>query len=275
MITRRLVLTIALVAGACAGTRAEQANVLRVCADPNNLPFSNDRGEGLENRLVEMVAQEMGARVEYTWHAQRRGFVRETLRSGLCDVIAGVPSSFELALPTRPYYRSTYVFVYPKDAPFEIRSFDDDVLRELRIGVHLVGDDGANTPPAHALGKRGIIGNVHGYMLYGDYSKPDPPADILTALANDEIDVAIVWGPLAGYFVPRMGLDVEIVPVSPQVDLPFLPFVFDIAMGVRRDDVALKERLDSILERRSLDVEALLVEYGVPRPGAQTQGVVP
>ena len=249
-----------------AAAPAKPRTALRVCADPNNLPFSNQAGEGFENRIARMMGDELGLPVEYTWHAQRRGFIRETLRAGECDVVMGVPSSFELVLPTRPYYRSTYVFVYRKDAGFDVRSFDDPVLKTKRIGVHLVGDDGANTPPAHALAARGIIGaNVRGYMLYGDYSRPNPPADILAALARGEIDVAIVWGPLAGYFAPRQGVPMEIVPVSPQVDVPFLPFVYDISMGVRRDDAGLKADVEGVMMRRRADIDAILAEYGVPR----------
>ncbi|HEV2736589.1 MAG TPA: substrate-binding domain-containing protein [Longimicrobiaceae bacterium] len=261
--SRTLALLFAL--AACSGADAKPARALRVCSDPNNLPFSNRKGEGFENRLAELIARDMGATVEYTWWAQRRGFIRNTLRAGECDLVMGLPSSFELALPTRPYYRSSYVFVYREDAPFEVRSFDDPVLKTLRIGVHLVGDDGANTPPAHALGSRGIVGNVRGYMLYGDYSQPDPPARILDALARGEIDVAVVWGPLAGYFAPRAPVKLEIVPVSPQIDLPFLPFVFDISMGVERGDTALKEEVEGILGRRRAEVDSILARYGVPR----------
>lgn len=240
---------------------------LRVCADPNNLPFSNQAGEGFENRLAELIAREMGARVRYTWWAQRRGFVRNTLRAGDCDLVAGVPASLELVLATRPYYRSTYVFVYRRDADFDVRSFDDPVLKRLRIGVHLIGDDYANVPPAHALSTRGIVGNVRGYMLYGDYSQPNPPARILDALAAGEIDVAVVWGPLAGYFAPRQRVAMEIVPVQPQVDVPFLPMVYDIAMGTRRDDPLLKAEVEQILQRRRAEVDAILDDYGVPRVG--------
>ena len=245
-----------------AGMRGER--VLRVCADPNNLPFSNEREQGFENRLADLIGRELNARVEYTWWAQRRGFIRNTLRAGECDVVMGVPSSFELVLPTRPYYRSTYVFVTRADADFDIESFDDSVLHRLRIGVHLVGDDYANTPPAHALSKRGIVENVRGYTLYGDYTQPDPPARILDALRQGEIDVAIVWGPLAGYYQKRYS-DVALTPVLPQVDLPFLPMVFDIALGVRREDTELQARLDRILVERRTEIDQILDDYGVPR----------
>lgn len=257
----------------CSDARGHAARELRVCSDPNNLPFSNEREEGFENRLAELLAAEMGAELSYTWWAQRRGFIRNTLRAGNCDLVMGIPSSFELALPTRPYYRSTYVFVYPRASGLELSSLDDPILHELRIGVHLIGDDYSNTPPAHALSKRGIVENVRGFMIYGDYSRENPPSEILEALAAGELDVAIVWGPLAGFFAPRQPVELEVVPVTPQIDVPFLPMVFDISMGVRRDEGALKEEIEAILERRRSDVEALLAEYGVPivaRPGRRS-----
>src|SRR4051812_36069581 len=117
---------------------------LRVCADPNNLPFSNEKGEGFENKIAELIAADMQRPLEYTWWAQRRGFFRNTLRAGTCDVVIGVPVSFELAATTRPYYRSTYVFVTRHDRHLDVRSLDDPVLKDLRIGVQLIGDDGAN-----------------------------------------------------------------------------------------------------------------------------------
>jgi mxaJ protein len=255
---------------------AEQATqqdgaLLRVCADPNNLPFSNERREGFENKIAEVLAREMHRKVEYKWWAQRRGFIRNTLRAGECDVVLGVPASFELALTTSPYYRSSYVFVSRKDRHLDIRSFDDPALRKLKIGVQLIGDDSANTPPAHALTARHIVENVVGYTVYGDYSKPNPPARIIEAVARGEVDVAVVWGPLAGYFAPRQKTALEVVPVSPQIDLPFLPFVYDISMGVRRGDDALREELERIIELRRAEIETILDNYGVPRIGREQQ----
>jgi mxaJ protein len=245
------------------------AGVLRVCADPNNLPFSNERGEGFENRLAEMLAADLHERLEYTWWAQRRGFFRNTLRAGACDVVLGVPSSFELAATTAPYYRSTYVFVYRKNSGLHVSSFDDAVLHDVKVGVQLVGDDGADTPPVHALTARGIVQNMRGYTLYGDYKEPNPPARIVEAVAKGEVDVAVAWGPLAGYFARRLRVPLAVVPVSPQFDLPFLPFVYDISMGVRRGDEDLRQRLDAFIERRRPEIERLLDDYGVPRaPGA-------
>jgi mxaJ protein len=238
---------------------------LRVCADPNNLPFSNHEMEGFENKLAAMVAREMNVDVQYTWWAQRRGFIRNTLKANECDLVIGVPSSFELAQTTAPYYRSTYVFVYRKGRGLNIRSFDDPLLRKLKIGVQMIGDDSANTPPAHALTNRKIIENVRGYTVYGDYAQANPPARIVEAVAKGEVDVGIVWGPLAGYFAKRQKVPLEITPVSPEIDLPYLPFVFDISMGVRRGDDAFREELEQILVRRRAEIESLLDEYGVPR----------
>ncbi|MEN3334540.1 MAG: mxaJ protein [Blastocatellia bacterium] len=247
------------------GEAAKPQRHLRVCADPNNLPFSNQQLEGFENRIADLIAREMNATVAYTWWAQRRGFIRNTLKAEDCDVVLGLPASSEMALTTKPYYRSTYVFVYRKDRGMNVRSFDDPVLRNLKIGIHLIGDDFANAPPAHALTKRGIINNVAGYTVYGDYLQDNPPARIINALVAGEIDLAIVWGPLAGYFVKQQSVPLEIVPVSPQIDQPFLPFVYDISMGVRRGDNKLKEELEEILERRRTEIDGILQEYGVPR----------
>ena len=240
------------------------AGLLRVCADPNNLPFSNDRGQGFENKIAELVARDLGKKVEYTWWAQRRGFVRNTLKAGSCDVIVGVPTGLGMVLPTSPYYRSTYVFVTRRDRRINVRSFDDPILRRVRIGVQLIGDDGTNSPPAHALSNRGIIYNVKGYAVYGDYSQESPPSRIIDAVARGDVDVAIAWGPMAGYWAKRSPIPLKLVPVQPQIDLPFLPFVFDIGMGVRHGDTTFRASLQSVLTHRHTAIRRILDEYGVP-----------
>ena len=249
------------------------ADALRVCADPNNLPFSNRNGEGFENKIAELLAREMNVRLEYTWWPQRRGFFRNTLKAGLCDVVIGVPSSLEMALTTAPYYRSSYVFVYRRDRGLKIGSFDDAALRNLKIGVQMIGDDFSNTPPAHALTTRGMAENIHGYMVYGDYSKELPGSSIIEAVASGEVDVAVVWGPLAGYFAKRGKLPLEVVPVKPEIDQPFLPFVYDISVGVRRGDTDFRDRIEQILQRRRPEIQNLLKEYGVPETtGMRAEG---
>lgn len=238
---------------------------LRVCADPNNLPYSNQQQQGFENAIASLVGHDLGARVQYTWWTQRRGFVRMTLKRDQCDVIMGIPSNFELALPTAPYYRSSYVFLSRSDRHLRITSFDDRKLKTLKIGVQMIGNDHVNSPPAHALAARGIIQNVAGYTVYGDYRRQQPGRDIVDAVARGEVDIAVVWGPQAGFFARQQNVALDITPVSPQIDLPFLPFVFDISMGVRRGDVALREQLDQVIERRHDDIERILDRYGVPR----------
>jgi mxaJ protein len=238
---------------------------LRVCSDPNNLPFSNQKEQGFENRIAQLLARDLGTKVEYFWWAQRRGFVRNTLTANKCDVIIGVPSSFELALTTRPYYRSTYVFVTRKDRKLDVSSFDDPRLKKLKIGVQMIGDDYASSPPAHALANRGIVRNVAGYSVYGDYRNESPPKRIVDAVAAGEVDVSAVWGPTAGYFIRKSRVPLVARPVSPEIDLPFLPFVFDISMAVRRGDTALRDKLETVLDRRANEIDAILREYGVPR----------
>lgn len=246
----------------------------RVCADPNNLPFSNEKGEGFENKLAELIAKELGERVTYTWWAQRRGFVRNTLKAGRCDVIMGVPAQLEMVATTRPYYRSSYVFLSRDDRRIDLASISDPRLRDLKIGVHLLGDDGFNTPPANALGEEGITRNVVGYSIYGDYRTPNPPARLVEAVADGEVDVAAVWGPLAGYFAQRSAVPLRLVPITGTEAFAPLLFQFDIAMGVRKQDKALKDRLDEILARDSGAIRALLVSYGVPLVTAGEGGSV-
>jgi mxaJ protein len=261
-----LLLVWAMLLGSCTA----QQRTLTACADPNNLPFSNQKEEGFENRVARVLAREMGAKLEYTWWAQRRGFVRNTLGAGACDVLPGVPAGFERALTTRPYYTSTYVFVTPAAKHYAITSFDDPRLRSLRIGVQMVGDDYANTPPAHALARRGIVDNVTGYTLYGDYAEANPPARIMKAVADGEIDVAVVWGPLAGFFARRERTKLDLVPVAPRVDPPRLPLTFAIALGVPKDRPGLRDSLQLVLDRRSAEIRRILDEFGVPQVDAPT-----
>jgi mxaJ protein len=237
--------------------------VLRVCADPNNLPFSDRAGAGFENELARLVARDLGRRVEYYWQPQRRGFVRTTLNAGRCDVIMGMPTGSDMVRTTRPYYRSTYVFVTTQALRPRISSFDDPRLRRLRIGIPMTGDDGGNPPPAMALSRRGIFANVRGYPVYGDYSKPRPSWGVLNALRDREIDVAIAWGPLAGSFAREAGGAYAVVAVDARHERS-LPFAFDVSMAVRRPDAQLATALDAVIQRRAAAIRRLLERYGVP-----------
>jgi quinoprotein dehydrogenase-associated probable ABC transporter substrate-binding protein len=248
------------------------AGVLRVCADPNNLPFSNSREEGFENRIAQLIARDLGERVAYTWQPQRRGFVRTTLNAHRCDLIMGVPAGYDLVLASAPYYRSTYVFVTRRDHGPRIHSFDDPALRRLRIGVHLIGDDYANPPPVDALAARGIRNNVVGYPIFGDYSKPDPPADLIRAVEHDSVDVAIVWGPLGGYFAKRSSVPLVVTPVADRGDTRAGSMQFSIAMGVRHGDTALRRRVQASIARHRRDIREILDRYGVPVVPAGPEG---
>jgi mxaJ protein len=255
----------AAVLGALASPAGAAGRKLRVCADPNNLPFSNHEGQGFENRIAELVAAELDAELSYTWWAQRRGFIRNTLNAGVCDVVMGVPAGYELLETTAAYYRSAYVYVYRADKGLDLHSITDPRLRDLRIGVHLIGDDGANPPPAHALGAQGIVDNVFGYMIYGDYREPNPPARVIEAVAEGDLDVAAVWGPFGGYFAKHAPVPLAAVPITDTAAFAPLRFEFGMAMGVRKGDDALLDELNGIIERRGEDIDALLDSYSVPR----------
>ena len=247
---------------------------LRVCADPNNLPYSNQKLEGFENKLVDLVAADLNATVKYAWVRQRRGFIRRTLKADACDVVTAIPTATEdRVLPTRPYYRSTYVFVYRTNDHLQIRSFDDPVLRQLRIGLHAIGDDGANPPPVHALARRGIVKNVSGFTMWDVDSVINPQGRIIDAVANGDIDVAIVWGPFGGYFSRHQTSKLTVVPVSPTAEPSGIPFTFDISMGVGPDATAFRAELDGILTRRQREIRKILDDYGIPVVGErESQG---
>jgi mxaJ protein len=251
----------ALLLGSC---NLVQPRTLTACADPNNLPFSNRAGQGFENKLAEMIAADLHARLEYVWWAQRRGYVRNTLSERKCDFWPGIGSNVETVATSRPYYRSTYMFVTRSGDRLDGLTLDDPRLRTLRIGVQLVGDDATNTPPAHALARRGIVGNVRGFMLYGDYAKPDPPAEIVRAVERGDIDVALAWGPLAGYFAARSPVPLRLEPVTPWLADTQWPMQFDISVGVQKDDQALLKQVDQVLAERSADIRTLLARYHVP-----------
>ena len=237
---------------------------LRVCADPFDLPFSNDQEEGFENKIAHLVARDLNARVINYWWPSRRGVLRNSILGGFCDVMIQAPVGLDPVATTQPYYRSTYYFVYRPDRGLRIRSLDDTILKHLKIGVNIIGYDYTNTPPAHALGARGIIGLVG----FGNFLNPDPkadhPDDIINAVAKDSIDVAIVWGPLAGYWVKRAAVPLTMVALPDSDAVSSMPFAFSMAMAVRHRDKELKAQLDSVIERRRSEITAILQEYAVP-----------
>jgi mxaJ protein len=247
-----------LIASGCA---LQPLHALTVCADPNNLPFSNRQGQGFENKLAAMLARDLHEPIQYLWWAQRRGFARNTVAQSKCDLWPGVASGIERMSTSRPYYRSSYVFVTRASRPLPGLTLDDPRLKTLTIGVQLIGYDGTNTPPAQALADRGLTQNIRGFMLFGDYRKPSPPAAIVEAVADGSIDTAIVWGPVAGYFAQQANKPLRLQAVH---DEGMWKMSYDVSVGVRRGDTALLQRVNAALASESTAIERLLVSYHVP-----------
>ncbi len=240
------------------------ANVLRIAADPNNMPFSNDREEGYENKIAKLIADDLGMTIQYDWSAERRGFFREMIKHGPSEIVMGVPGDFERTATTSPYLRSTFVVVSRTADHRHIDSLDDAALRTLKIGITLTG--GGATPPGLALAKRGIIDNVIGYSLYNDYREPNPSSAIVTAVAKGEVDIAIVWGPLASYFAKHARVALDVTPLKEQIDsISGMPLAFDIAVGVKRGNGELRARIDASLETHHAEIDKILDNYNVPR----------
>jgi mxaJ protein len=238
--------------------------VLTVCADPNNLPFSNQAEAGFENRIASLIARDMRAQLTYVWWAQRRGYARNTLDEAKCDMWPGVAIGVDRIATSRPYYHSTYVFVTRKNAPLQGLTLDDERLRSLKIGVQMIGNDAMNTPPAHSLSRRGIVDNVRGYMLYGNYEIPNPPAAIIDAVATGDVDVALVWGPLAGYFAAHSAVPLRLEQVTPVLDQGTWPMTYGISVGVNRRNPALLAEVEGILDQEQPNIDAILASYAVP-----------
>lgn len=248
-----------------AGTLALAAEPqdLWVCADRNDLPYSNDQQQGFENKLAEMVAHDLGRRLQYVWWPASPTLSRRLFRKGACDIMMEIPSKdYGLAVPTQPYYSSSYVFVSKRDRHLAVQSFDDPQLRTVKIGLHVV-DDGF-TPAAQELATRGIIRNVVGYSIFGNLAKENPSADLIRAVEEGKVDVAIVWGPLAGYFAQRAGVPLQLTPICADSLKTSLPVSFAISIGVRKDESALQQQLNQELARRRDDIHGLLQSYGIP-----------
>ena len=249
-----------------AGSAAGQSRELRVCADPDNMPFSNIQQRGFENRIAELVAADLGAHLTYVWQRMGRGFVREYLDKSQCDFVVGIPTNFRPLLTTRPYYRSTYVFVVPKREKLKSISFDSPELHGLKIAVQVLDEN--YTPPGTALARRGLQSEIVGFDTTGKSAE-----SIIRAVAQHQVDMAVVWGPLAGYFAKRYDGELKLLPVEPQVDPPGLPFTFSISMGVRKGNIALRDELEHVLAERQQEIQKVLSEYGVPElPAGAPEG---
>jgi quinoprotein dehydrogenase-associated probable ABC transporter substrate-binding protein len=236
--------------------------IIRVCADPDNLPTSNQKGEGYENKIAELLARTWGGTLEYAWWPVRRGFFSRALNGRYCDVAITAPAGLDMAGVTAPYFKSSYVIVYRKDSGLALRSLADTTFRRLKIGVHLLNSDAENTPPAMAMSRFGSVGNLVGFSTFFSEAG-ERPEDIFQAVLDGRIDVAIVWGPMAGYFVKKLNAGLVIQPVQ-EDSVDGTPFAYSMGMATRRRDRGLRDSLQVFLEQQRPAIEGILKDFGIP-----------
>jgi mxaJ protein len=230
---------------------------LRICADPDNLPFSNRAEKGLDNRIALLVAHQLHREPVFIWARNGRGFLRERFNKDACDVLIGVPEHLRGVLTTTPYYRSAYMFVTRRREHLEIASFDDPHLNGRRIGLQALEDNLA--PPSLALIRTGHAAQLVGFNSFGAHAP-----DIVRAVADGRLGTAVVWGPLAGYFTARDHLPLKLMPVSPLVDSSGVPFAFSISMAVHKLDTNLRDQLNQSLADLKPAIGQILTRYNVP-----------
>lgn len=236
-------------------------DALRVCADPANMPFSNRKGEGFEDRIAAVVADELKVPVRYYYMPQGPGFVRNSLGARLCDVVMGYASGAGPLLHTNPYYQSVYVLVVKAGGPLDgVEQLSDPRLKGARLGLV------AGTPPADHLLELGLLGSARTYSLLVDHRFDSPPEEMLADVAAGKIDGALLWGPNAGYLVERSKtagqVPLKMVPLLKEAERP--PLAYRITMGVRPTDHEWKQRLNTVLRKRAGDINKVLLAYGVP-----------
>jgi quinoprotein dehydrogenase-associated probable ABC transporter substrate-binding protein len=242
------------------GHRSDLVNrkVLRVCADPANLPFSNEKKEGFENKIADIVGEELKVPVEYTWFPQATGFTRNTLLAKRCDVIIGTGQGDELVLNTNALYRSAYALIYKPGTGLDgVESIFDPKLKGKRVGTV------QGTPSANLVAKAGLMEKARPYRLMVDRRYDDPSADMVKDIRAGEIDAGVMWGPIAGYYASRNGDKLAVVPLTKDVDKAGR-LDFRITMGVRQGDDLWKRQLNDIIRKRQADIDKVLLEYGVP-----------
>jgi len=239
-----------------------EPGLIRVCADPDNMPSSNQKGEGYENKLAELIANELKAKLTYVWYPTRRGYFR-ILNGMYCDMALEAPTGLDMTGVTKPYFRSGYVFVARQGSGLEdLNSMADPRLKKLKIGVNMYTADAENSPPAMALSRYGVVGNLKGYFTF--YSDQDRPEDIIKGVASKDVDIAIAWGPLAGYFTKQLGLPLTLTPLPAKDSLSDIPFQYNMGIAVRRKDKEFRDSLQAVLGRRKSDIDAILKQFNVP-----------
>jgi quinoprotein dehydrogenase-associated probable ABC transporter substrate-binding protein len=242
-------------------------SALRVCADPNNMPFSNEKGEGFENKIAELLASELGVPVRYTWYPDTVGFIRNTLQARKCDLILGTVAGNELVQNSNPYYRSAYALIYREDRGLSLTSLDDPALQSLQIGAV------AGTAPTTVLATNGLLGQLRSYQLVVDTRFSHPAEQVVHDVAAGTLDVGVVWGPIAGYFAQREAVPLEVVALT-GADAP-VKLDYRITMGMRFNEPEWKRKINALLRKRRADIEKVLRDYGVPLLDEQGQPLEP
>jgi quinoprotein dehydrogenase-associated probable ABC transporter substrate-binding protein len=236
-------------------------SVLRVCADPNNLPFSDQQKEGFENRIAERIAAALGAKLEYTWFPQIIGFVRNTLQAHRCDLVIGTVAGDDSMQTTNPYYFSTYVMLYRSDRGLDFKGLGDPRLARLRLGVV------SATPPSDLLVRHGLMANAKPYQLTVDTRVESPTHQMVEDLMAGKIDVGLLWGPIAGYYRTHDKLPLTLVPLADEPGAA--PMKYHIAMGVRRNAPDWRRQVNALIVKEQPEITAILRDYGVPLLDAQ------
>jgi len=239
-----------------------EAGLIRVCADPDNMPSSNDKGEGYENKIAELIAKELSSKLSYVWYPTRRGYFR-IINGMYCDMALEAPAGLDMAGVTKPYFRSGYVFVTREGSGLDdLTSLADPRLKRLKIGVNIYTSDGENSPPAMALSHYGVVGNLTGYStFFSDQARPD---DIIKGVASKAVDLAIAWGPVAGYYAKQSTVPLKLTPLPARDSLSDVPFQYNMGIAVRRRDKEFRDSLQAVLERKRPEIDAILKQFNVP-----------
>jgi quinoprotein dehydrogenase-associated probable ABC transporter substrate-binding protein len=259
VLSRVLVSILPLTPAASLGQTADLADrsTLRVCADPANMPFSNDKGEGFENKIADLLARKLSVPVIYTWFPQAIGFVRNTLGARKCDLVIGFPQGDELVQNTNAYYRSAYALVYRTDSPLAgVATLDDPRLKGKSIGVI------AGTPPATIMAMDGLLATARSFQLVVDRRYSSPAEEMMTAIADGELDAGVLWGPIAGYYAKISPVPMAVVPLVKESKGPRM--AFRITMGIRPNEPDWKHKLNDLIAANQAEINAILLDFGVP-----------
>ena len=248
-------------------SEAVDRSALRVCADPGNLPFSNRAEEGFENKIADLLAEDLGVPVRYTWFPQTTGFVRNTLGARKCDLVIGISLGFELLQNSNPYYRSSYALVYRSDSGLAIESLTDPALKDLRLGVV------ARTPPATIMARQGLLGNTRPYHLMADTRFNKPGKKMVEDVVAGEIDVGVLWGPIAGYYALKHDAPLTVVSMIGKPGETRLDF--RITMGLRFNEPDWKHQINDLIAKKQVEINAILMDYGVPLIDDQDKQITP